>query len=281
MPMRRMIALTSALSASALGLAVSPASAQVYFRPYGGVYVERYYEPGPGYYAPPPVYGPPPVYAPRAGLPPQDVEPMLRSMGMRAVGRLRADGPTYVVDATDAGGVRQRVRIDISSGQILAMHPIGPAVGSPSGSTSTGRRYAAPPTGGGPVFAAPIPPKRPPELAAVPAPAPIVPDEPAAAPPPSAVPATSTDAPKPADSPQPAAAEKPATEKPAEPASAEAAAQPGAVRVIPGVAVPPGTAPNAAKAGTGTGTGTGTGDTSSAGTASVVVRENPPATLAP
>lgn len=266
MPMRRMIALTSALAAAAMGLAVSPASAQVYFRPYSGVYVERYYEPGPGYYAPPPVYGPPPVYAPRAGLPPQDVEPMLRSMGMRAVGRVRADGPTYVVDATDAGGVRQRVRIDISSGQILAMHPIGPAVGSPSGSTSTGRRYAAPPAGGGPVFAAPIPPKRPPELAAVPAPAPIVPDESAAAPPPSA---------------PPAAAEKPAAEKPAEPAKTEAAAPPGAVRVIPGVAVPPGTAPNATKAGTGTGTGTGTGETSSAGTASVVVRENPPATLAP
>lgn len=270
MPMRRMIALTSALAASTTLLAVSPASAQVYFRPYGGVYVERYYEPAP-------MYAPPPVYAPRAGMPPQDVEPMLRSMGMRAVGRVRADGGTYVVDATDAGGMRQRVRIDVGSGQIIAMRPLGPVAGPapvtapPTASTgNAGRRYATPEQAGPPNFPPPpLPPTRPPELAAVPAPAPIVPDEPAAASSPAAPPPVApNEAAKPADAPAPAVSQSPAS-------------QPGAVRVIPGVAVPPGTAPAPAKAGVGTGTGTGTGDNGSAGTASVVAKENPPATLAP
>ena len=286
MPMRRRSAYAFTLAAGVAALAASPAAAQVYFRPYGGVYVERYYGPPPDYYAPPPVYR-----APRAGLPPQDVEPMLRSMGMRSVGRVRADGPTYLVDATDAGGVRQRVRIDAMSGRIIAMHEIGrpaapvaaPTIQPPAGAEGPGRRYASPAEAGVPGFVAPTPPKRPPELAAVPAPAPIVPEEPAAAPP-SAEPPPA-EAHEPAEAATDGAAPPPAeTAKPAEPAAdPQAVARPGAVRVIPGVAVPPGTAPDAvpADAGSGTGTGTATGEDASAGTASVIAREKPPATPAP
>lgn len=266
--------------AGATLLAAAPAQAEIFFRPFGGVYVERYYEPLPpgGYYAEPlyPQPVPPaPVYRAPARFPFADVEPMLRSMGMRSVGRVRVDGNTYVVDATDSSGTRVRVRIDAFDGRILAVLPTGaPPVAR--------QAPAAPPR----TAVAPLPPRKPPEIAAmsVPAPPPVTdPDAPVpAALPPDAAGATPA---------SPSAAPEPAT--PATPAAPESTA----VRVIPGIATPPGTAPqpaeqaatpaptveaaraadappseSAAEAPSSTGTGTGTGSTTPAGTASVVAR---------
>ncbi|MFD1489495.1 PepSY domain-containing protein, partial [Ancylobacter vacuolatus] len=134
---RRLASVAVPVLAGFSALASLPAQAQVYFRPYGGVYVERYYEPPPAYYPPPPpptyyppppqVYAPPPAYGAPGRLPLADVTPLLRSMGMTGIGRPRVDGPTYVVDATARSGARMRVRIDAYSGEVIAMHPIGQA----------------------------------------------------------------------------------------------------------------------------------------------------------
>ncbi|WP_421699953.1 hypothetical protein [Ancylobacter sp.] len=266
-----------------------PAQAQMYVRPYGGVYVERYYGPPPAYYPPPPVYypppaaypPPPPVYQAPGRFPFADVAPMLRSMGMSAIGRPRVDGNTYLVDATARSGARMRVRIDAYSGEVIAMHEIGqgPVGGAPSAPV----RQALP-------AVAPLPPARPPELAAIPAP------EPSAE-------ATPTAAPDSSPSPAPAAPEPAANATtPASPSAATGASEPapGAaspVRIIPGTAVPPSAMPAATAstaapaaappaepakaaaatpaippAGSGTGTGVGTGSTVPAGTASVYAR---------
>lgn len=259
-------------------LASLPAQAEVFFRPYGGVYVERFYEPPPPpvYYPPPPAYGAPPRF------PYADIGPMLRSMGMSGIGRARVDGPTYLVDATARSGTRMRVRIDAYTGQVIAMHPIG---GAPAGPPSAGQASRVPAMRQASPVVPPLPPARPPELAAVPAPAPSMPAPPADAPP--------ANAPAPGTAASPAASSDAATATPA---------TPGAVRVIPGTAVPPSAAPRtdaagresgsggAAKATTpeaaaaetspaeappqssGTGTGTGTGSDTPAGTASVFAR---------
>lgn len=301
-PMRLPPAAMPMLAALA-AIASFPAQAEFYFRPFGGVYVERYYEPFPpgGYY-------PPPVYRTPGRFPFADINPMLGSMGMTAIGRARVDGDTYVVDATDRSGMRVRVRIDAFNGRVIAMHPVGQAPVA---------RQAPPPL---PAIA-PLPPARPPEIATVTAPAPSDPAVPGssgapdmgAAAKPAAVP---TEADPSADPTQAGPADSPA---------AGAAPAGTAVRVIPGIAVPPGTAPDAdadaqapaaatpgeekpaARAetsspesgpeaqtavpppavappavGSGTGTGTGTGSDTPAGTASVVVRGtgSPPAPAA-
>lgn len=252
------------LAAGAVAVTTTPADAQVYVRPYarawaGPIYAPPVYEPPPGYYygPPPPVYGPPPAYREPRGMPAVDVEPMLRSMGMRQVGRVRAQGDVYVVDATDPGGARVRLTIDAFTAGIVSVQPIGrPSV-------------AATPRPAGPAplpRLAPIPPQKPPELAAV---------TPADQPAPSAPSATS-----PSATPPSATAAPPPAAAPSAVAPSPAAPKPSAVRVIPGVAVPPGTAPAPAvstsppQAGTGTGTGTSAaGATQEAGTASVVARD--------
>lgn len=287
-PMRLSPALAFTLAGTALMTAV-PAQAQFYVRPFGGVYVERYYEPLPalppgGYYAPPPVYRAP------GRFPYADIQPMLRSMGMSAIGRPRVDGNTYLVDATDGGGMRMRVRIDAFNGRILAMHPIGQAPVA---------RQSVPPVGGMPPVALvpPLPPKKPPELAAVTVPAPPV-DAPQGAAPPVAVPVTPPDGPN-AAVPAERRSEVPPAAEPTESANGDPA-----VRVIPGIAVPPGTEPQAspeeaadkpadeapadeapapaaeaapANAPVDTGTGVGTGSDTPAGTASVMARGTKPA----
>lgn len=265
-----------------------PAQAQMYVRPYGGVYVERYYGPPPAYYPPPPVYypppaaypAPPPVYQAPGRFPFADVAPMLRSMGMSAIGRPRVDGNTYLVDATARSGARMRVRIDAYSGEVIAMHPIGQG---PVGATPAAPARQALPA------VAPLPPARPPELAAIPAP------EPSADVLPAAAPDSASSAPA-----SPAPVVNAAT--PASPSAAAGASEatPGAaspVRIIPGTAVPPSAMPPATAstapppapppaepakgaaatpaippAGSGTGTGVGTGSTVPAGTASVYAR---------
>ncbi|ADH90001.1 hypothetical protein Snov_2712 [Ancylobacter novellus DSM 506] len=270
-----------ALAGTALMTAV-PAQAQFYVRPFGGVYVERYYEPLPalppgGYYAPPPVYRAP------GRFPYADIQPMLRSMGMSAIGRARVDGDTYVVDATDRGGMRMRVRIDAFNGRVLAMHPIGQAPVA---------RQSVPPA------MAPLPPKKPPELAAVTAPAPPPVAAPQGAAPPVTAPVTAPDGSN-AAVPAERRSEVPPATEPTESANADPA-----VRVIPGIAVPPGTEPQqspeeaaskptdetpsdeapapAAEAAPAdepadTGTGVGTGSDTPAGTASVMARGTKPA----
>lgn len=276
------------LAAAALAVVAVPAAAQPYDRPYGRPYVQpyidmdlnQYYTPGPADYNAPPV-----------GLPPQDVEPMLRSMGMSNVGRVRAGSNIYAVDATDAGGMRQRIRIDANSGRILSMIPLGPDTGA--------TRYGATPPGNGgwnPPPAAmnvpsgvnpqivlpaqpPLPPARQPEFAAVPpaSQGPVAP-----APMPQQV-APDTDDSVDAVDTGPGAYNPPtgpaAVPSPSPPAAAAPAAN-GPIRVIPGVAVPPGTAPSTGAAGVGTGVGTGAPD-GSAGTASVIARDNGGTTPAP
>ncbi|WP_371347352.1 hypothetical protein [Ancylobacter sp. IITR112] len=263
-----------------------PAQAQVYVRPFGGVYVERYYGPPPAYYPPPPAYypppaayPPPPVYRAPGHFPVADIAPMLRSMGMSAIGRPRVDGNTYLVDATARSGARLRVRIDAYSGEVIAMHPVG------QGPVATPAAPAAPARQALPAVP-PLPLARPPELAAIPAPEPSAEALPAASSAPSE-PQSANEPPLPAA----AAAESPAP--------APAASSP--VRIIPGTAVPPSAMPQAASppsaasppgneakapappapattpaavppAGSGTGTGVGTGSTVPAGTASVYAR---------
>ncbi|MDF2620965.1 MAG: hypothetical protein K0S00_3624 [Xanthobacteraceae bacterium] len=281
-----------ALAGTALMTAV-PAQAQFYVRPFGGVYVERYYEPLPalppgGYYAPPP-----PVYRAPGRFPYADIQPMLRSMGMSAIGRARVDGDTYVVDATDRGGMRMRVRIDAFNGRVLAMHPIGQAPVA---------RQSVPPA------MAPLPPKKPPEFAAVTTPAPPPVAAPQGAAPPVTAPVTPPDGSN-AAVPAERRSETPPAADPSESAAANGAPAPAgdpAVRVIPGIAVPPGTEPPASPeetadkpaddapaptaeapaaeapaadepADAGTGTGVGTGSDTPAGTASVVARGTKPA----
>lgn len=296
-PMRLSPALALTLAGTALMTAV-PAQAQFYVRPFGGVYVERYYEPLPalppgGYYAPPPpVYrAPPPVYGAPGRFPYADIAPMLRSMGMSAIGRARVDGDTYVVDATDRSGVRMRVRLDAFNGRVLAMHPIGQAPVA---------RQSVPPA------MAPLPPKKPPEFAAVTTPAPPPVAAPQGAAPPVTAPVTPPDG-----SNAGVPAERRSETPPADPDSAAANGAPApagdpAVRVIPGIAVPPGTEPAKSPeeaadkpadeapaptaeapaaeapaadepADAGTGTGVGTGSDTPAGTASVVARGTKPA----
>ncbi|QFR33103.1 hypothetical protein [Ancylobacter sp. TS-1] len=288
-PMRARLRLSPVLApllAGVVVMAAAPAQAEFFFRPFGGVYVERYYEPLPpgGYYPEPPA----PVYRAPERFPFTDIEPMLRSMGMRAIGRVRVEGNTYVVDATDPSGTRVRVRIDAFNGRILALAPTGAApvarqapVGPPRAAT------------------APLPPRKPPEIAAVTVPAP----------PPLTGPEAEAGA---------GSAALPAEAVPAAPAP-----ESGTVRVIPGIATPPGTAPQkaagdapapateapgeaqvdakgdaktdakadaappeasasetsapeapAAAAPSAPSTGTGTGSTTPAGTASVVARDN-------
>ncbi|WP_454684389.1 hypothetical protein [Ancylobacter moscoviensis] len=285
---RRLSSMTLPVLAGLAAMTAVPAQAQFYYRPFGGVYVERYYEPLPpgGYYEPPPpVYrAPPPAYGAPGRFPFADVEPMLRSMGMRAVGRPRIDGGTYVVDATDPNGARVRVRIDAFNGRIIAMHPLGPA--------RPAARQTAPSTAMLPPAVAPLPPRREPESGMV------------AAPPPAGAPAAEASpqegaegsGPAPADAPS-AASVPPSTADAAPTASQAPTGEGSSVRVIPGVAMPPGTEPTTAAAAetpqgeaakgaeaskpagdapaaaaSGTGTGTGTGSDTPAGTASVMAR---------
>ncbi len=285
---RRLSSVTLPMLAGLAAMTTVPAQAQFYYRPFGGVYVERYYEPLPpgGYYEPPPpVYrAPPPAYGAPGRFPAADVEPMLRSMGMRAVGRPRVDGGTYVVDATDPSGARVRVRIDAFNGRIIAMHPLGPA--------RPAARQTAPSTAMLPPAVAPLPPRREPESGMVAAPPPM-----------GAASQEGAQGSEPAPADMPPAASAPASDPPpaadAAPRASRAPTDEGSsVRVIPGVAMPPGTEPpTAANAGTpqdeatkgadisrpaasapaadvgsGTGTGTGTGSDTPAGTASVMAR---------
>lgn len=282
-PMRARLRLSPVLApllAGVVVMAAAPAQAEFFFRPFGGVYVERYYEPLPpgGYYPEPPA----PVYRAPERFPFTDVEPMLRSMGMRAIGRVRVEGNTYVVDATDPSGTRVRVRIDAFNGRILALAPTGAA-------PVVRRAPVAPPR----AATAPLPPRKPPEIAAVTVPAP----------PPLTGPEAEAES-------GAGSAALPADAVPAAPAP-----ESGTVRVIPGIAPPPGTAPQqaagdaptpatvapgeaqadaktgaappeasaseasapeapAAAAPSAPSTGTGTGSTTPAGTASVVARDN-------
>lgn len=276
--MSKLFAFAPALMPALLGPLVAyatfgagPAQAQYYYRPYYEPrYVEPLYdEPPPGYYrVRPRVYREPPMREAPLLMPRADVQPLLRSMGMVSIARPRTDGNIYVTEATDPSGQRMRVRIDARSGSIVSMRPI--AQPAPVGRN------------------APLPPMRPPEVETSALPAPAATPEPATPPvaavPPSEKPMGPDTAPAP---PKQAAAPAPASTE---------------VRVIPGVALPPGTAlkveaktetPPAATsapapagnaaAGTGTGTGTGTGvGSASAGTASVVARDGrqPPAPTA-
>jgi hypothetical protein len=252
----------------------SPAAAQ-FFSPY--------YDDAPGYY-----YGPPRgqryrAPAPASDFSPNDVRPMLRSMGFVSINPARVAGNAYVTEATDGDGVRLRVRIDRYSGDILSMRPIG---------NERAEQAPLPP--------APVrnPPKKPPapKTAALPPAAPLPPlpggnegaaspdiSAPAGATAPGSWPSTSTEA-KPEEV-KPSEA-KPAEAKPASPPAKETAAKPETpkseaaksetpVRVIPGVAVPTPEAPPVvadAKKGTGAGTATPAGSVS-AGTASVLSRD--------
>lgn len=282
--MSKLFAFAPALMPALLGPLVacatfgaSPAQAQYYYRPYYEPrYVEPLYdEPPPGYYyrAPPRVYrqAPPPFMPRGETIPLADVQPLLRSIGLVSVGRPRADGNTYVTDATTSSGQRVRVRLDARSGAIISMN----AIAQPA---PVARR-------------APLPPVRPAEIETTTLPAPV-PSESTAAPPIAAVP--------PAEKP---VATEPVPEPPKQ--AAAPASAPSEVRVIPGVALPPGTAPKTeakateakateakvetkvetppaapagnSTAGTGTGTGTGTATGSvSAGTASVAARDGKP-----
>ncbi|WGD28435.1 hypothetical protein AncyloWKF20_11455 [Ancylobacter sp. WKF20] len=296
------------LAAAALLVTAAPAAAQSYDRPYGRPYVQPYIDLDLNAYSQP---GPADYNAPPVALPPQDVEPMLRSMGMSNVGRVRAGSNIYAVDATDPRGMRQRVRIDAMSGRIISMIPIGPdasatgygapppgnggwnpppaALNVPSGMGGVVGRQVAPQVAQPLALPAqpPLPPTRQPEFAAVP-PAGQGPMAPSAVPqgpdtddsvdevdtgpgaynPPSSPPPTTLPA-------NPPAAAAPAPAQAPAPAVAN-----GPIRVIPGVAVPPGTAPSGAAAGVGTGVGTGAPD-GSAGTASVIARDGGGTTPAP
>lgn len=275
-PPPRLPPVAAPMLAALAAMASLPAQAEFYFQPFGGVYVERYYEPLPprGYYPPPP-----PVYRAPGRFPFADLDPMLRSMGMTAIGRPRVDGDTYLVDATDRSGMRVRVRVDAFNGRVIAMHPLGQA---PVARQAPPRLPAI----------APLPPARPPGIANVTAPAPSEPGAPGT---PAVAPASVG----------------PAETAPAEVAPAEVVPGGAAIRVIPGVAVPPGTAPAgearppaagtpdgetpavqagassptgepepqpdvppsaaAPPVGSGTGTGMGTASDTPAGTASVIV----------
>lgn len=266
----------------------TPAAAQFY---------SPYYD-GPGYYAPPRSYR---YRAPAPEFSANDVRPMLRSMGFVSINPARVAGNAYVTEATDADGVRLRVRVDRYSGEVISMRPI---------SSDRAERALVPP--------APVrtPPKKPPtpKTAALPPAAPLPPpaagdagagSPDAAAPPAASAPwgalETSTAAPppdaKPADAKpedaKPADAKpveaKPADVKPAPAPAKEAAAKPepvkpeppkadSSIRVIPtgpsqagsAAETPPPVAD--ARKGTGAGTGTPSGAVS-AGTASVLSRD--------
>lgn len=281
------------LLGSVVTVAPSPAAAQ-FFPPY--------FDDAPGY-----DYGPPRAYrryrAPVQEFSADDVRPMLRSMGFNSINPARAMGNAYVTEATDADGVRLRVRIDRYSGEVLSMRPIGadraersPVPVPPAPVRTPPKKPPAPKTAALPP-SAPLPPPAAGEDAGAGSPG-IAAPQGAAAP---EAPATSTEA-KPEHKPieaKPTEAKpteaKPAEAKPAEakPApSKEAAVKPEApqadapkaetpkaetpVRVIPGIAVPTIEAPAPpvadAKKGTGAGTGTPAGSVS-AGTASVLSRD--------
>ncbi|MCK0198399.1 hypothetical protein MWN34_15915 [Ancylobacter sp. 6x-1] len=244
----------AALLAATVGLTLGagPVHAQ-YYQPYY-VMPEQDYR-----------YGPPPEAAPPA-LPPQNVGPLLRSLGFRQVRFIKRVRDDYIVEASELDGTRVQLRLDRYSGEILSSRAIAPP---------GGYNAQQPPRPPGGLPRAAVPPPSRPELSAVPVP-PKAPAERNAAVPPAA----------PVQEPEVAGTP---------PASAAPDGEKNNVRVIPGVAVPGGSAAPAAPeapredaaktADTGApakmdpaakparpriNAGTGTPSTGSAGTASVI-----------
>jgi hypothetical protein len=180
----------------------SPAAAQ-FFSPY--------YDDAPGYYGPP--RGRYRAPAPASDFSPNDVRPMLRSMGFVSINPARVAGNAYVTEATDGDGVRLRVRIDRYSGDIISMRPIG---------NERAERTPLPP--------APVrnPPKKPPapKTAALPPAAPLPPspggNEGAASPDITAPPGATAPGSWPSPSTEVTPETKPAEIKPAEAKPSEA-----------------------------------------------------------
>lgn len=285
----------SGLAAPALGLLLGSLASAVP-TPAAAQFFSPYYDDAPGY-----DYGPPRSYrryrAPAPEFSANDVRPMLRSMGFVSINPARVAGNAYVTEATDADGVRLRVRVDRYSGEVISMRPIG---------SDRAERAPLPP--------APVrnPPKKPPapKTAALPPAVPLPPPAaggdagtvspdaavPPAAAAPGAAPETSTAVTPPEAKPTDArpaearpAEDKPAEVKPAPAPAKEAAAKPEPAKPEPSKAEPPirviPTGPNQAgsaaetpppvadaKKGTGAGTGTPSGAVS-AGTASVLSRD--------
>jgi hypothetical protein len=72
---------------------------------------------------PPPYPGPvPPGY--EAGLPPQEVNAIVRSTGLRPLGPPMRHGPAYVVRAIDPDGEEVRVVINARTGRITKVIPV-------------------------------------------------------------------------------------------------------------------------------------------------------------
>jgi hypothetical protein len=77
-------------------------------------------------YAPPMTYGaaPPPVRMAAYGLPPYEVEAIVRSMGLRPIAPPLRRPRVYVVDAVDARGFRVRAIVHARRGDVLAVTPV-------------------------------------------------------------------------------------------------------------------------------------------------------------
>lgn len=77
-------------------------------------------------YAPPMTYdaAPPPVRLAAYGLPPHEVEAIVRSMGLRPIAPPLRRPRVYVVDAVDARGFRVRAIVHARRGDVLAVRPV-------------------------------------------------------------------------------------------------------------------------------------------------------------
>jgi hypothetical protein len=77
-------------------------------------------------YAPPMTYdaAPPPVRMAAYGLPPSEVEAIVRSMGLRPIAPPLRRPRVYVVDAVDARGFRVRAIVHARRGDVLAVRPV-------------------------------------------------------------------------------------------------------------------------------------------------------------
>ncbi|HSI40394.1 MAG TPA: hypothetical protein VLA00_07580 [Xanthobacteraceae bacterium] len=250
---RRRVAGARAAGLAAVLLACAPGAALAqYFSPY-------YAAPEPGPYYGPRIYRsmPPPEF------PQADVRPMLRSMGFGKIGSVARIGNQYVVEVTDADGLRLRVRLSRFNGEILSMSPLA--------------RSAA---------RTPVPPAQVPS-----GPMRTVPAEPpaprrAALPPPAAVKPAQTEEAAPQTATKPAEAKPPVAE--AKPLAAEAkpvpvpAGDPRTAAVPPASpirVIPPAPAPAplglGASSGTATNAGSATPGAGSAGSAAMLSRAAP------
>lgn len=99
--------------AAGLAAAASPASAQVFFRPFAHGFSYEYEAPRPSF--PPPA----PLIEEEEALSPREVARAARAQGFEPVGRPMRNGEVYVIEAQDGRGRRARLIVDAYDGAIL------------------------------------------------------------------------------------------------------------------------------------------------------------------